>query len=264
MARSQSSLQKALNRKNANYLKTFINELISMVNRSSRAAMVEIGQKGLQKLVDSSGFSDYTGMMRNSYQAAIFTKGKQPKISNETRTSKEVVFSTGEEVHSQWAHEYYRGKQQKDTFHGPHGEINLMTSFDINGTTPISFREVGRDGYDSMYANGTKGHAKRGRGYFGIRNKRNPKSANVIRARKIWRERNGYGRNITQLRGYTPKIKSGYAVVFNNPTPYARLVHNGNKGSNVFPTTRMISSSEMISILSVYVKRSIKARRKKR
>ena len=45
----------------------------------------------------------------------------------------------------------------------------------------------------------------------------------------------GFGRDITMIRTYSPTVKIGYETVFSNPTPYTMHVIENNEGSHVLP-----------------------------
>lgn len=207
----------------------FISDIVGAVRVGSASAMRKIAQRGIDRLVNSvAGFSDYTKVLINSYQAAVFTKGKldtNPNYHRGMGAFRGDFDSSGE-----------ANRSYGNVFRNRRGGIVLITSY--NSRNPITFKTVKN-----------KGKA------FPITKRRNPKSKESIRNRYRRGARGpylGYGRDMSKLRAYTPKVRLGYEVVFDNPTPYAEHVQQNNKGSRVMPvgTSSMITRGMAVSITS--------------
>jgi hypothetical protein len=179
--------------------------------------MVTIANRGIRNLVENvAGFSDYTGVLINSYQAAILTRGKfNYKYGSLTGD----FDARGQGLRRQ--NNPFNPKGYSDNvFKNGRGSTILLTSFRTSGTTPISFWTEGRKG--------TQIRKRKGR---------NPKSKPFIRNRwsKRTKEYQGFGMKTEGLRSYNSNVRVGYEVIFDNPAPYAESVQKHNAGSRVMP-----------------------------
>lgn len=197
--------------KNNEAINAFLDIVAGSVQVGSMRAMQKIADRGIKTLTtEVASFADYTGEMINSYQAAILKDGKLPYGGSFTMSGQLY----GEPLYSYQRNNVYRGSRR---------DIRLLTSYGrvSNG---ISYKSIDREG---------RSIAKRD----DSRRRVNPKSKLSIRMPR-GRHYQGYGRDITSIRAFTPQAKIGFTVVFNNPTPYAIHVMNNNLGSHVMPIGR--------------------------
>lgn len=199
-------------KQNEREINRFLSNIITPTMQGTRNAMITIAQRGITRLVNNvAGFSDYTGVLINSYQAAILSKGK---FNFKGRGSGGDFDAIGQTIRP------YR-VEGKNQFKNSSGGIVLMTSYGVDGTTGISFWTEGRQGRT-----------------IARRKWRNKRSKASIR--NYWKKRSkeyqGYGLKTSNIRAYTPTVRLGYEVVFDNPAPYAKTVQEINEGSRVMPT----------------------------
>lgn len=195
--------------KNNKAINEFLTDIVGAVTVGGVNAMRKIAQRGIHRLVNNvAGFSDYTGVLINSYQAVLFQKGKIKGIGGDFDARGNAInrSSFGND------HNKYRNAR---------GGIVMVTSYKADGATPISFWTEGRKGTS-----------------IALRKRRNPASKGKIRNRYRkgqQRPYKAYGHEISKLRGYSPSTRVGYEVVFDNPAPYAEFVQKNNPGSTVMP-----------------------------
>ena len=229
-------------KQNEREINRFLSNIITPTMQGTRNAMITIAQRGIDRLVNNvAGFSDYTGVLINSYQAAILSKGK---FNFKGRGHGGDFDAIGQTIRP------YR-VEGKNRFKNASGGTVLMTSYGVDGTTGISFWTEGRHG---------RTIARRK-----LRNKRSKASI-----RNYWKKRSkeyqGYGLKTSNIRSYTPTVRLGYEVVFDNPAPYAKTVQENNEGSRVMPTgiANIMNRSLAISITTneiIKAHRRIKKRR---
>lgn len=230
--------------RNEKELNEFLSDIIGATNQGSRRAMVAIAQRGIHRLVNNvAGFSDYTGVLINSYQAAIFQKGKF-RIKGYRNIYRGDFSTSGDALRS-----------YGNVFRNTGGSIVLLTSYNVgpkgSRDNPISFKTVKNKGKKIAKSYG-----------------RNPQSKDAIP--NYWRKRNknyqGYGRETAKIKGYSPSIKLGYEVVFDNPAPYAEKVQQENQGSRVMPTgvANIMNRGLALSITSAEISREFQKMKKKR
>ena len=229
-------------KQNEREINRFLSNIITPTMQGTRNAMITIAQRGIDRLVNNvAGFSDYTGVLINSYQAAILSKGK---FNFKGRGHGGDFDAIGQTIRP------YR-VEGKNQFKNASGGTVLMTSYGVDGTTGISFWTEGRHG---------RTIARRK-----LRNKRSKASI-----RNYWKKRSkeyqGYGLKTSNIRSYTPTVRLGYEVVFDNPAPYAKTVQENNEGSRVMPTgiANIMNRSLAISITTneiIKAHRRIKKRR---
>lgn len=181
--------------------------------------MQRIANRGIETLVRQATFGDYTGELINSYQAAILKNGKLPYGGDFTMTGQLY----GEPLYSY---------ERNSVYKGPNKDIRLITSFG-RAHNEISYKKATVVGKSKK----TGKPIKKKTNSIALRNdpnrKVNPNVAETIRSPKTTHYQ-GFGRDITELRTYTPHMKIGFEVVFNNPTPYAAEVMS-HAGSRVMP-----------------------------
>lgn len=225
----------------------FLSDIVSATSAGSLRSMRTIARKGIENLVNNvAGFSDYTGVLINSYQAAIYEKGNFNFQGNG-----KFGGSFDAKGHAFRGYRDPYGKSLQHTFQNSSGNTILITSHGIPGTTRISFSTIGRNG-----------------ARIARRKQRNPRSKSSIR--NYWRKRSkeyqGYGSRTGKIRAYNPQIKIGFEVLFDNPTPYALLVQKRNEGSRVMPTgvANMVSGGMAVSITTAEIANLLnRAKRKK-
>lgn len=243
-------MAKARNYKGQNEkeLNKFLSDIIGATNQGSRRAMVAIAQRGIHRLINNvAGFSDYTGVLINSYQAAILTRGK----FNYKYGSRTGDFDARGQGLRRQNNPFNPKGYSDNVFKNGRGSTILLTSFRTSGTTPISFWTEGRKG--------TKIIKRKGR---------NPRSKPFIRNRwsKRTKEYQGFGMKTEGLRSYNSNVRVGYEVIFDNPAPYAESVQKHNDGSRVMPTgvANIMNRGLALSITSSEISREFIKRNKKR
>jgi hypothetical protein len=243
LRRYKGAQEKALNE--------FLNEIIGVTSTGSRRAMVAMAQRGIRRLVNNvAGFSDYTGVLINSYQAALYSRGKFQFSGGRgglrgREGYKGDFYHTGDPI-----------RNYGNTFRSSTGSAILFTSYGIGpkGTkdNPISFKTVKNKGESIEKSYGRNSSSKE---TIPNRWKRRPK------------EYLGYGRKTANVKSYNPSVKLGFEVVFDNPTPYAMKVHKENKGSTVMPvgTSQIMGRGLAFSITSQEIGRELyKAKRRQK
>lgn len=224
------------NAKGNKAINEFLGVVVGAVNSGSLNAMQKVARRGVENLVNNvAKFSDYTGVLINSYQAAIIVRG-QMGVGKDFNLSGDVI-----------------GRGGRNEFRNGQNSVRLITSYNINGTTPISFKTVENKGTS-----------------FAKRKERNPQSKRTIPNRYKFRAKGsaykGYGRDLTALRTYTPASNLGIEVVFNNPTPYANHVATQNAGSTVMPVgsaARIVPQGIIISITDAEIYRAVEKAKKR-
>lgn len=195
--------------KNNRAINEFLTDIVGAVTVGGANAMRKIAQRGIKRLVNNvAGYSDYTGVLINSYQAVLFQKGKIKGVGGDFDANSNALNKSSYGN----AHNIYRNAR---------GGIVMVTSYKADGTTPISFWTEGRKGTS-----------------IALRRRRNAASKERIRNRyKKGQQRpyKAYGHELSSLRGYSPSTRVGYEVVFDNPAPYAEFVQKNNPGSTVMP-----------------------------
>lgn len=246
MAKKTRNYKRAQNNKAIN---EFLNEIIGVTSTGSRRAVTAMADRGIKRLVHNvAGFSDYTGVLINSYQAAVYQNGEF-----RTRGGRHIKNYRGDFNYTGDALRSYG-----NTFRNNSGSAILFTSYGVGPTglrgAPISFKTIKNKG----------GSIEKSLG-------RNPKSKDAIR--NYWKKRpkeyQGYGRKTANVKAYSPSIKYGFEVVFDNPAPYAQFVQENNKGSRVMPTgaASIMPRGLAISIATHEINRELqkaRARRKKK
>lgn len=218
-------------KKNNKAINEFLGEVVGAVTVGTASSMRKVAQRGIQRLVNNvAGFSDYSGMLINSYQAAILTRGKL-RTNAPSRYGYKGDFDLNGNV--------AMGHMKQGEFKNASGGTVVMTSYRANGTTKISRKDGGRL----------------------IRKRRNPESKeplNRIIPGKILYE--GHGWDLTKIKSYTPSVREGIEVVFDNPTPYAEHVHKKNEGSTVMPMgmADIVSRGSMVSITTQEIRKAVK------
>lgn len=194
----------------------FLSVVVGCALGATKRSMNMIARRGLRILVDNNNYSDYTGVLRNSYQAAIIENG------NVENTLKKIAGYNGMIPESN-----VKDDAIKNTFGNAKGKIILMTSEGIEGTvdieipntTMIDVRENQRcaDSPPKIHNR----WAKMSRAQDALR-----KSRQVGRGRKLQARQHGYGRVVTQLKGMKNLNPQGYTIVFSNPTPYTAFLNS--------------------------------------
>ena len=215
----------------------FLGTVVGAVRSGSLNAMQKIARRGVEHLVNNTAkFSDYTGVLVNSYQAAIVVNGKWATGGD---------FNLGGEA---------IGRGGMNEFRNGNKSVRLVTSYDINGTTPISFKTIKNKGTS-----------------FAKRKERNPNSKSSIPNRyqrhQTGKAYKGYGRDITAIRAHSPAATLGIEVLFSNPTPYANHVAKNNAGSTVMPVggaARMLPRGVVVSITDAEIYRAVQRAKKRK
>lgn len=219
-----------------------INDFLSLVVGcalgATKRSMNMIARRGLSILVDNNNYSDYTGVLRNSYQAAIIENG------NVENTLKKIAGYNG------MIPESNKYETIKNTFSSDggnvRGKIILLTSEGIEGTVGIQIPNTKmikvRLRRNANSPNKIHNRwAKMSRAKYALR-----KSRQVGRGRKLQARQHGYGRVVTQLKGVKNLNRQGYTIVFSNPTPYTGRLNE--YGRQVIPTGLANSQLKPIAV----------------
>lgn len=229
--------------KNNKAINEFLTDIVGAVTVGGANAMRKIAQRGVKRLVNNvAGYSDYTGVLINSYQAVLFQKGKIKGVGGDFDANSNALNKSSYGN----AHNIYRNARNG---------IVMVTSYKTDGTTPISFWTEGRKGTS-----------------IALRIRRNAASKERIRNRYRkgqQRPYKAYGHELSKLRGYSPSTRVGYEVVFDNPAPYAEFVQKNNPGSTVMPmgVANIMPRELAISISDNEIQKAIrnaKTRKKRR
>lgn len=221
-------------------VKEFVGGIAGAMSASGKFTMQNVAQAGIERMVDAAEFGDYTGVLANSYQAVLFDDtadkltGKTVRDLS-THTDSVEVFGRRNE-----------GGVNQSTFHVGRN-MDVYTSKGMSEVEKISFRKI------------------KGKNSYKLRRGRTPgEHATSIPARSRRDPSYGYGRDITAARGFKRWYKAGFAVLFNNPTPYAMEVHNGvglesgQTPHRVFPTSsRMTSAGELAVIYEGVLRKNV-------
>lgn len=200
--------------RNSQAINAFLDIITGAIRVGSLNAMQKIADRGITTLTtEVASFGDYTGEMINSYQAAILKDGKLP------HGGKRSDFNMSGFLRPNKLYSY----NPQSVYIGGKREIRLITSFG-RVTNRIAYKSAGRKGRSVSLRNDPNRRV-------------NPLVAETIRMPQK-KHYQGYGRDLTAIRAFTPQAKIGYTVVFNNPTPYARKVMDDNFGSHVMPIGR--------------------------
>lgn len=184
------------NAKNNAAINNFLGAAVGAVTSASLRAMQKVAQRGVDNLVNNvAQFSDYTGVLINSYQAAILVNGNFDSVGKWT-----------------YLNEFRNAKRS----------IRMITSYHTNGTTPISFKTIDNKGTSFARRKQRNPNSK-------------PTIKNRYQRKATGNMYKGYGRDLTTVRTHTPMSSLGIEVVFSNPTPYANHVAEQNAGSIVMP-----------------------------
>lgn len=229
MARSKKYFKDG-RRKNNQAINEFLGDIVGTVTVGSAASMRKIAQRGIQRLVNNvASFSDYSGVLINSYQAAIITNGRL-KTKAPSRYGYKGDFDMSGNVAA--------GHMRQGEFKNASGGTVVMTSYGADGATKIS----------------RKG------GSIKIRKRRNPRSLEILKRKKRKVRYEGYGWDLSRIKSYTPSVKEGIEVVFDNPTPYAEEVHQKNEGSIVMPigVADIVNRGLVVSITTQEIQKAVK------
>lgn len=242
-----------IKRQNDKALKGFFSELYSQCDAATADAIHVVAQQGLVKMVEKAEFSDYTGSMINSYQAAIKKSGSRKfgkvfaETSHNTAQRGEYFKSTGRSD--------LRGGRMNKNIHSNNrfgdslrgGEVVLYTSYNLLDRSKQSAVRIPPRAVKAIK----------------LRKRRNDKSSEYMNRREGFKySEDGYGRRLTRIKG-ARGVRLGYAVIFDNPTPYAEQVHNLN-GNKVFPTDNPVSGGFLEQRIQANLGRYLQAKRKRK
>lgn len=193
-------------------------ELQENVRASATSSLIYVAPKMLQAVVNQVGFSDYTGVLVNSYMAGMFVNGKYAgDMSNiglpgVQQGNPRAVWSSAEPdvktISIKKGRPYIRSKNK----------------FVMNNG-----RKTGLHLYEHTRERSGNVHW-----LINKRTYRNPRSPEFIPFKKEEFSPTGYGRNLSILKSCTPTLRRGTEIIITNGAPYAKRVQN-QKGSNVYP-----------------------------
>lgn len=277
-------MRQKVRKRNEAIINSFIGGIAYAAGAASELSMHSIARMGLRTLVDEAYFNDYTGVLINSYQAAVLSKGRvgyggdfagyvgrygEQVIEAMRRRKAELK---NDVLNGGFAHYDIPGKKgdfipQLYTSYGVDAYADIKSN--VSRTTPRYVPQSAKDETAranfraarivSMKSEGNK--QKR----IPVRKIRTSKYAESIKYRgdfvRQTRSRfpNGYGRDISRIRSARTNERNGVYVIFDNPTPYAAVVHNSRKGHGefhkVFPTSHPVTGSYLRMIAEKNLKR---------
>ena len=207
--------------KDRKVINAFFSDVVGLMTTTSRASMRKMAQRGLVMLVRQSTYSGYTGVLRNSYQAAIFDD-----IYQSEKRARAYFKASGGDFRERGALKGLDKTDARNAFKAGNGRVMLYTSLGIDGVERIVKpkghsvkRQVKRNPNSTKYI---PNYDRAGKGGF-----------RYNRGGEEMFKRHGYGRMTSRLKK-THTNSSSVSVVFDTPTPYVHFVEK-HEGSYVFP-----------------------------
>lgn len=203
---------------NVRVLRSFEEEVKMNVRAVQSMSLSYVAPALLQSMVNQAGYSDYTGVLSNSYMAGMFVNGKY----------------AGDR----------RGLFLPDTWSGnprafwSSNEPGIKTIRIKRGRPYVKKGVRYNNGFLRRYRHSGEEGIRKGkdiRYMIQKRTYRNPLSTEFMTFDKKDFRSDGWGRDVTVLRGAEPVLKRGTEIIVTNGAPYADKVQNNNSGSNVMP-----------------------------
>lgn len=284
--RNNASMRQKVRKRNKAIINSFIGGIAYAAGAASELSMHSIARMGLRTLVDEAYFNDYTGVLINSYQAAVISGGivYGGDFAGYVGRHGEEVIEAMRRKKAQLKNDVLNGGFAHYDIPGEKGDFipQLYTSYGVDAyadiksnvsmtTTPTYVPQSAKD--EKARANFKEARivSRRSEGNkhkrIPVRKIRTSKYAESIKYRGDFVRQtrskfpNGYGRDISRIRtAITDNMKrNGVYVIFNNPTPYAAVVHNSRKGHGefhkVFPTSHPVTGAHLRMIAEKNLKR---------
>ncbi len=200
-------------------VRAFETDLRDNVRRSMTSSLIYVAPKMLQAVVNQAGFSDYTGVLINSYMAGMFVNGKYaPDIKGLALPGSWVGSPRG-----LWSSSDPEVRTIRIRKGRPY--VYSMREFvKKNGkNTKLWLRRHTRERSSNVHW------------LINKRTYRNPASTEFMKFNESEFSSIGYGRNLSVLKSCTPSLKRGTEIIIANGAPYAKRVQESHAGSNVMP-----------------------------
>lgn len=206
-------------RKNARVVRAFEEDLRDNVRRSMTSSLIYVAPKMLQSVVNQAGFSDYTGVLINSYMAGMFVNGKYaPDIKGLALPGSWVGSPRALWSSSEPGIKTVRIRKGRPYIYSTREFVKK------NGkNTKLWLRKHTRERSSNVHW------------LINKRTYRNPASTEFMKFNKEEFSPTGYGRNLSVLKSSTPSLRRGTEIIISNGAPYAKRVQESHAGSNVMP-----------------------------
>lgn len=251
--------RKRLDRQNREYLKYFSRDLESLVQGVSTSSLAEIAPQLLGIAIQQAGFSDYTGVLINSYMVGMFVNGKfagdNPGLVRPGAWGRPSNLQSNLTKGSEWK---IRGGRWVWSSYGMPGTIHIRGGKYYRAKKKASGNLIRYSKAQNLIRANAKNDDPNFRPMVPIRNRRNKFSTEFMTFDYKNYNIKGYGENLTHLRSLKGILKRGSEIILTNGAPYAALVHWTHKGSRVFPHIGKLQG-KFISISKRELERAIKS-----
>ena len=209
--------QKAALRNNTRVIKNFEQDALAMVKDASVASLQQLAPLLLEQAINEAGFSDYTGVLINSYMVGLMINGQFVNTVNVSRNATRHISTEKTFWNSYGMPGTIRIKKGK-----LYARKHKRTYMKMHYMRPENLPRRPGTKYRYMIQN---------------RNRRNLKSTEFMTFNQEQFDPRGFGWNKSRLKGMrSGNIHTGVELVLTNGAPYAQQVHLFNEGSKVFPT----------------------------
>ena len=239
--RYKGARQKAELRNNKRVIKNFEQDALAMVKDASVASLQQLAPLLLEQAINEAGFSDYTGVLINSYMVGLMINGQFVNTTNVNR----------------YATRHISTEQTFWNSYGLPGTIRIKKGRPYNK----SINSVNKSGKGARrYEHTTYRKGSDIRWLIQNRNRRNLKSTEFMTFNQEQFDARGYGWDKSRLKGMrSGNINTGVELVLTNGAPYAEQVHQFNRGSKVFLSN--LRNVSFVSITRKQLERAIIAHR---
>lgn len=226
-------------KKNVRVLRSFEDELYEDVRLAATLSLIDIAPEMLQAVVNQAGFSDYTGVLINSYMAGMFVNGRYA-------ADRKGLLLPG-----------YRTGNPRTLWSSSEPGIKTIR---IKKGRPYVYKKgefVRKNGKNTglkRYYH-TKERSANVRWLMNKRTYRNPHSTEFINFNKEEFSPTGYGKNLSVLKSCKPSLRRGTEIIIANGAPYAMRVQDNHAGSNVMPKG---VAEEYVSIVRKELEKNLK------
>ena len=209
--------QKAALLNNKRVIKNFEQDALAMVKDASVASLQQLAPLLLEQAINEAGFSDYTGVLINSYMVGLMINGRFVNTANVSRNATR---------HISTEQTFWKSYGMPGTIRIKKGKLyarkHTRTYMKMHYMRPENLPVRPGTKYRYMIQN---------------RNRRNLKSTEFMTFNQEQFDARGYGWDKSRLKGMrSGNIHTGVELVLTNGAPYAQQVHMFNEGSKVFPT----------------------------
>ena len=243
------------NREVEKYITKSLDDLAQNVCTTSLA---EIAPQLLGMAIQQAGFSDYTGVLINSYMVALFVNGKfagnNPGLIKPGAWGKPATLAANLTKGSEWK---IKGGRWVWSSYGMPGTSRIRPGKFYRRKKSSANLVRYKKAQDQIRANAIKDNPNY-RPLIPIRTRRNKLSTEFMTFDYKKYNVRGFGENLTVLRTLKGNIKRGAEIILTNGAPYAALVHWTHKGSRVFPNISKLQG-RFISISRKQLERAIRS-----